>query len=175
SMSKAGVFVLVCVALIMGAIAAALTYITTNGISARARPGAIETAVATRLRSMATPAGARERKNPLEATPLAVAEGRDHYADHCEPCHANNGSGHTEMGRNMYPPVPDMRGKETQSMTDGEIFYIIQQGVRFTGMPGWGGEDEDNWKLVLFIRHLPDLTGKELEFMKEINGQGPEL
>ena len=37
-------------------------------------------------------------------------------------------------------------------------------------MPGWGGEDEENWKLVLFIRHLPKITPKELELMKEVNG-----
>src|SRR5205085_6663700 len=93
----------------------------------------------------------------------------------CSLCHANNGSGNTEMGRNMYPPAPDMRAAGTQNLTDGEIFYIIQQGVRFTGMPGWGGEDEDNWKLVLFVRHLPQLSEKELEFMKEVNEQGPEM
>ena len=41
-------------------------------------------------------------------------------------------------------------------------------------MPGWGGDDEDNWKLVLFVRHLPHLSEKELEFMKEINQQESE-
>jgi len=61
-----------------------------------------------------------------------------------------------------------------KDMTDGELFYIIKNGIRFTGMPGWGGEDEDNWKLVLFIRHLPQLSGQELELMKEVNGQGPQ-
>ena len=67
-----------------------------------------------------------------------------------------------------------MRERETQDLTDGELFYIIKNGIRFTGMPGWGGEDEDNWKLVLFIRRLPQLSPKELELMKEVNGQGPQ-
>jgi hypothetical protein len=67
-----------------------------------------------------------------------------------------------------------MRTADTQNLTDGELFYIVQNGVRFTGMPGWGGADEDNWKLVLFVRHLPQLSANELEFMKEVNGQGPE-
>ena len=62
-----------------------------------------------------------------------------------------------------------MRARGTQDLTDGELFYIIKNGIRFTGMPGWGGSDEDNWKLVLFIRHLPELTSKEVEFMSEIN------
>ena len=74
----------------------------------------------------------------------------------------------------MYPPAPDMRLKDTQDLSDGQLFKIIQDGVRFTGMPGWGGEDEENWKLVLFIRHLPELSAKELELMKETNGQGPQ-
>ena len=58
----------------------------------------------------------------------------------------------------------------TQELTDGEIFYIIKNGIRFTGMPGWGGEDEENWKLVLFIRRLPNLSETERELMKEVNG-----
>ena len=62
-----------------------------------------------------------------------------------------------------------MREPDTQQLTDGELFYIIKNGIRFTGMPGWGGEDEENWKLVLFIRHLPKLSPKEIELMKEIN------
>jgi len=62
-----------------------------------------------------------------------------------------------------------MRERETQELSDGELFYIIKNGIRFTGMPGWGGSAEDNWKLVLFIRHLPQITHKELELMNELN------
>jgi len=62
-----------------------------------------------------------------------------------------------------------MRQSQTQDLSDGELFYLIKNGVRFTGMPGWGGSDEDNWKLVLFIRHLAQLTPMELEFMREVN------
>ena len=65
----------------------------------------------------------------------------------------------------MYPPAPDMREADTQNMTDGELFYIVQNGIRLTGMPVWGsGSDhdaEDSWKLVRFIRHLPKLTVEE--------------
>ena len=73
------------------------------------------------------------------------------------------------MGPNMYPPVPDMRTGFTQELTDGELFYIIKEGIRFSGMPGWGGDDEENWKLVHFIRHLPNLSKEEIDFMEEIN------
>jgi hypothetical protein len=64
-------------------------------------------------------------------------------------------------------------------MTDGEIFYIIKNGVRFTGMPAWGDpesstDDESNWKLVHFIRHLPKLTPHEIQEMERLNPQGHE-
>jgi mono/diheme cytochrome c family protein len=147
---------------------------SSGGFSARAEPGPVETFLARNARRLATPSGAKDLKNPLEPAPLAIAEARDHYADHCAICHANNGSGKTQIGANLYPPAPDMRADSTQRLSDGEIFYIIKNGVRFTGMPGWGGEDEENWKLVLFIRHLPQLSAKELELMKEVNGMEPE-
>jgi mono/diheme cytochrome c family protein len=173
-MSKGTAFLVVCLALLIGAAASVVWFIQTRGFSAREKPGGFETFMAHRLRRLATPAGARSLRNPIEATPLAIAEGRDHFADHCAICHANNGSGKTEIGANMYPPAPDMRTGDTQNLSDGEIFYIIKNGVRFTGMPGWGGQDEDNWELVLFVRHLPQLSQTELELMKEVNGQGPD-
>ena len=142
----------------------------THGFSAREEPMAIEAFIARRLRRLATPPKVRELKNPLQPTALAVAEARDHFADHCAICHANDGSGKAEINDGLYPPAPDLRDEWTQGLTDGEIFAIIRDGIRFTGMPGWGGEDEENWKLVLFIRRLPLLTPEDLQLMKEING-----
>ena len=144
-------------------------HVTTHGFSARERPSALEAAIARRVRALATPSEAKRLENPLAATPLAVAEGRDHFADHCAVCHANDGSGNTVINSGLYPPAPDMREGSTQDLTDGELLYIIKNGIRFTGMPGWGGEDDENWKLVLFIRHLPNLSPEELELMREVN------
>jgi mono/diheme cytochrome c family protein len=102
-----------------------------------------------------------------------LAEARAHFADHCAICHANDGSGNTAIGANQYPPAPDMRQGWVQSLTDGELFYIIHNGIRFTGMPAWGGEDpaedEDSWKLVHFIRRLPQISAQELDEMKKMN------
>src|SRR6266852_4824441 len=110
----------------------------THGFSAREKPTRFEAFLARNARSLATPTDAKKMRNPLSPAPLDIAEGRDHFADHCAICHANNGSGKTEMGSNMYPPAPDMRERETQELLDGELFYIIRNGIRFTGMPGWG-------------------------------------
>ena len=149
--------------------AALYWFVTSHGFSAREKPTWYEAWIARHARRLASEPGARDLKNPLQATVLNVAEARDHFADHCAICHANDGSGKTVIGQNLYPPAPDMRSGTTQELKDGELFYIIKNGIRFTGMPGWGGEDEENWKLVLFIRHLPRITPKELEMMNEVN------
>jgi len=144
--------------------------LTKHGFSAREKPSGIEAFLARKARGLATPAEAKALKNPLPSTPLGIAEGRDHFADHCALCHANTGSGKTMINAGLYPPAPDLRQEETQRLSDGELMYIIKNGIRFTGMPGWGGENEENWKLVLFIRHLPHLTAQELALMTEVNG-----
>jgi mono/diheme cytochrome c family protein len=152
-------------------------YVTSHGFSARAVPNRVEVFLAGKARGLATPSGARQMVNPLEATPLNIAEARGHFADHCAVCHANDGGGRTQINAGLYPPSPDLRSPVTQDLTDGEIFYIIKNGIRFTGMPGWGGEDEENWKLVLFIRRLRELSETERELMEEITGlelAGPE-
>jgi cytochrome c len=106
------------------------------------------------------------------------SEARAHWADHCAGCHANDGSGDTEMGRHTYPPAPDMRLSSTQQLSDGALFYIIQNGIRLSAMCAWGGgsshDAEDSWKLVHFIRHLPRLTFEEKQEMQTLNPKGPE-
>jgi mono/diheme cytochrome c family protein len=119
------------------------------------------------------PSAARERPNPVPSGAEAVEAGLEHFADHCAVCHANDGSGRVEIGENLYPRAPDMRNDETQSLTDGALFYIIEEGVRLTGMPGWKtgtpeGERE-SWRLVHFIRHLPRLTEEERRRMERLN------
>jgi mono/diheme cytochrome c family protein len=153
-----------------------------RGFSARESPSALERLVARRVRAMATPTLAKDRTNPVPDSPNLLAEARAHWADHCAGCHANNGSGDAEMGKRMYPPAPDMRLAETQQMTDGELFFIIQNGIRLTGMPAWGGsnhgahghDEEDSWKLVRFIRHLPQVTAEEEHQMQSLNPKSPD-
>jgi mono/diheme cytochrome c family protein len=165
-MRKAAVLFLL---VILVAIGACYWYLRAHGFSAREQPSSLETVLARNARSLATPAKAKDLKNPIASTPENIAEARDHFADHCAICHGNDGAGKTQINSGLYPAAPDLRSPEAQNLTDGEIFYIIKNGVRFTGMPGWGGEDEENWKLVLFIRHLPQLTPQELKRMQEIN------
>ena len=158
--------------------AGALAYVKYTGLSARATPGALETSVARRLRAAAVPAEYRDRPNPVPRSDETVRLGLAHFADHCATCHANDGSGNTAIGRNLFPPAPDMRQAATQDLTDGELFYIIEEGVRFTGMPAWSSGtpegEELGWQLVHFIRRLPQLTAEEIKLMEEMNPKPPE-
>ena len=146
-----------------------------SGLSARDEPGALEARLARFVRGLAIPDEVRRRANPVSSTPEAMAEARAHFADHCASCHGNDGSGQTALGRRLYPRAPDMRLPATQSMTDGELFHVVENGIRFTGMPGWGGEvsPDASWKLVLFIRHLPRITPEEILEMERLNPKSP--
>jgi mono/diheme cytochrome c family protein len=165
---KAALWVLL--AVVIGGIAYAANLIR-QGFSTQDQPSSLETAIARAVRNWSIPSNTKNAKNPYPATPQNIQSGLEHFADHCAICHANDGSGNTEMGPNMYPEPPDMRLAATQNLTDGEIFYIINNGVRLTGMPGWGRSHtaEETWKLVLLIRHLPQLSPEEKKEMEKLN------
>lgn len=167
--------VLFTVALVLAGVVVCCWFVIRRGFSAREQPSALEAYVARAARRLAAPASVQNEKNPFSASPEVLAEARAHFADHCAACHANNGSGQTAMGQNMYPKPPDMRLKQTQELTDGEIYSIIHNGIRLTGMPAWGEsrDDADSWKLVLFIRHLPQLTPEEEKGMETLNPKSP--
>jgi mono/diheme cytochrome c family protein len=149
-----------------------------DGISARPAPSPMEVALADRLRALAIPSAASARTNPEPETPEVLAEGRAHFADHCASCHANDGTGKTEMGQGLSPRAPDLRSSATQALSDGTLFYIIENGVKLTGMPAWAtgtAEGEAaSWRLVRFIRHLPSLSEAELQQMESLNPKSAE-
>ena len=150
-----------------------IIWLLPGAFSAKGSPSDLEVQLARFARHWATPSDFRDANNPIPAEPKILADALHHFADHCATCHANDGSGKTPMGPNFYPPVPDLRDPIIQAMSDGELFYVIHYGVRFTGMPAWGdGEpekDTESWKLVHFIRHLPHITPEEIRMMKTMN------
>ena len=145
----------------------------TTGFSAKAEPNRLEVFMARLVRYLAIPLEHRNRANPVPMTPEVLQEGLVHFADHCATCHANDGSGQTPIGKNVYPKALDLRESATQLMSDGELFWVIRNGIRFTAMPAWANgepdQDIDSWKLVHFIRYLPKLSPDELERMKSLN------
>ena len=154
----------------------AVIFLKATGLSARATPGAVETAVARRLRALAVPSDYSRLINPVLVNEESIGDGMAHFADHCAQCHANDGSG-AEIGKGMFPPTPDLKASATQSLGDGDLFYVIEHGVRFTGMPAFGTgtleAEESSWHLVNFIRHLPKLTPQEVEEMAAMNPRPP--
>jgi predicted CXXCH cytochrome family protein len=126
---------------------------------ARAEPSALEVQIATWLLHVSVPASAKNLANPLgeKADPSTVAAGRDLFRQKCELCHAYDGAGKTEIGSGAFPRPPALRVVAT-SMSDGEIFYHIRNGIRNTGMPAWNMPDNQIWQLVAYIRNLPNVA-----------------
>jgi len=176
---KRGPLFLVVGLAVLGLAVALVVSILHDGLSSRATPTKLEILVARSARHLAIPSRARLAQNPVLDSPEDMRDARLHFADHCAICHGNDGSGQTIVGSGLYPKPPDLRYPDTQNLTDGEIFWIIENGVRFTGMPAFGdggehGGDQDSWKLVHFIRHLPHLTAAELIEMERYNPKGPD-
>jgi mono/diheme cytochrome c family protein len=178
---KIGTLLLVLLVVALGLIAAAAVSVLHDGLSSRAKPSALETAIARSARKMAAPSGAHNTRNPVPDSAEVQREARLHFADHCAICHGNDGSGETMLGSGLYPKPPDLRAEETQKLSDGDIFWIIENGVRLTGMPAFGGtgsehdhDVEDTWKLVHFIRHLPALSAEEKLQMEKYNPKNPD-
>jgi mono/diheme cytochrome c family protein len=167
--------VLILAIVVIGGVAAYT--VVRRGLGAHEEPSRVEKMAARAMRHLATPQAVRTRRNPVQATDGVIEQALEHYADHCAVCHANDGSGDTEIGRGLFPRAPDMRGADTQSLTDGELFSIIEHGIRLTGMPAWGtgtAEGElDSWGLVHFIRGLPKLSPTDIERMERLNPKTP--
>src|SRR5262245_25547812 len=174
---RAVVLIVVAVLLVVAAIGAAGgAYVVSTGLKAQPEPGAMETRVARTIRGFAIPREVKARSNPIGTSAEALKPGLEHFARYCAMCHGNDGSGQgAAIGRGLFPKPPDMRAAATQSLTDGEIFYIIENGVRFTGMPAFGSGKPDPagekqvWQLVRFIRHVPQITPDEIDWMKSLN------
>ena len=165
---------LLVLSLAMSVIVGILAYtVARRGLSAHDEPSRVEALLAGVMRRLATPEATRGRRNPVEATDAVVEQALAHYADHCAACHASDGGGDTEIGRGLYPRVPDMRGADTQSLSDGELFSIIEHGIRLTGMPAWGtgtpDGERDSWGLVHFVRRLPRLSPDDIERIEALS------
>src|SRR2546423_15391604 len=172
------VMIIVAVALFGLVVAVAGSFLH-DGLSSRATPTKFEITVARNARHLAIPSNARLAQNPLLVSSEDLRDARLHFADHCAVCHANDGGGQTMIGSGLYPKPPDLRLRDTQDLTDGELFWIIENGVRFTGMPafsnsGGHGGMVGSWKLVYFFPPLPPLTSAGPNQIGGHNPQSPD-
>src|ERR1700729_336693 len=149
--------------LLLGVVCAGL--LKWRGFRATSTPSAFETAAARSLRDFAIPGAERHRKNPDTNDWTAIQQGREDFLARCASCHGVDARGRTPIGANVYPRVPDLHSDATQNLTDGEIHYIIENGIQLAGMPAMvssnGDSAVESWKLVSYIRSLRPLASGE--------------
>ena len=120
-------------------------------------PGSTESKVMKAVKQKIT-VGGKNDVNPVPATAENLADGREHFAHHCGICHGLDGEATgVPFANKMAPPIPSFSSKDVQDYTDGQLKWIIENGIDPSGMPAWKGTltDQEMWTLVNFIRHLP--------------------
>ena len=172
-MNRLGRFLVLALSLVGAAAIAGVARFASIGVSARPDPSRTEMRSARAVRHLLIPRAARTRANPVEPSSEVLTEARAHFADHCASCHGNDGKGKTAHGARMFPRAPDLTAQATQSLSDGELFWIVENGVRMTGMPAFGSDDPaddaESWGLVRFVRTLPRIGAAELAEMERLN------
>lgn len=135
-------------------------------VGADVKPGFIERKLAPWARDQSVGARAPKVKNPYASDPTAVATGFDHYRENCVMCHGAPGVEAAELSKGLNPSAPSLA--EEDDTPDGELFWVVKHGIRMTPMPAFGPthSDEEIWKIVAFIRHLPNLTARERDALK---------
>jgi mono/diheme cytochrome c family protein len=120
-------------------------------------PGKFETRSVQWVKHHVTVRGKAQR-NPLAATQENIQAGRQAFGDYCVVCHGRDGQNTgVPFAEKMSPPVPSLAGAEVQSYSDGQLKWVIDNGISPSGMPSSRGilSDEEVWQIILYIRHLP--------------------
>jgi mono/diheme cytochrome c family protein len=131
--------------------------------SASTPPGRLEQRLATFALNRSIERHAPKVANPLARSPAAVAAGLVLFRTHCVDCHGAPGVDPTEAGASLNPPAPGLTLARVQARSDGELKWIVSNGVRMTGMPAFGASrnEEEVWQLVAALRRLPHLSPEE--------------
>jgi len=140
--------------LVLFAGGAILTFILGCGVT---KPGSIESRVAKEIKSNVT-IGGKDDKNPIAYSEAVAEAGGGHFQHHCQICHGLDGQNTgVPFAEQMPPPVADLASKDVQEYADGQLKWIIQNGIAPSGMPAWKGilDDDEMWKIVHYMRHLP--------------------
>jgi mono/diheme cytochrome c family protein len=145
-------------------------------------PNKVESTVANEAKHEVT-VGGKDVKNPIAYTAEAAKEGGEHFQHHCQICHGLDGqTTGVPFASKLQPPVADLAAKDVQDYSDGQLKWVIENGIAYTGMPGWKGilTDEEMWNMVHYIRHLPakgslgdpDIYKEEAEEHEHMQGAG---
>lgn len=102
--------------------------------------------------------GNKKQKNPIAVTPQSIADGKEAFSHYCVACHGLDGQNTgVPFADRMAPPVPSLASKQVQDYTDGQLKWIVDNGIWPSGMPGSKGilSDDEIWSIVIYLRHLP--------------------
>ncbi|MEP6471877.1 MAG: cytochrome c [Acidobacteriota bacterium] len=161
--------------LLVAAGAAAVVYTGSFNTSAEIAPGKMERTLAEFALNKSVARRAPSRKNPLPATPETLRGGLAHFRENCVVCHGAPGVDPGEIGQGLNPGAPDLTLPRVQARSDGQLYWLVDEGIRMSGMPAFGptyGEKE-LWQIVAFLRHLPEITEEEkAQLQREKNGSG---
>jgi len=148
--------------------AAAILYTGSFNTSAEKPPSRMEKRIATFALNKSVERRAPNRKNPLPATPENLRGGLAHFRENCVVCHGAPGVDPGEIGQGLNPGAPDLTLPRVQARTDGQLFWLVDEGIKMTGMPAFGPTHDENeiWKIVAFLRHLPEITPEETAQLK---------
>ena len=142
--------------LVVVLIAVAIALMRFN-LSALQEPGRLETSVANWSTQLLIRRASRHGIPPRpQDTQASVRSGNTLYSSECGLCHGSDGRTPSPMGRWMYPRAADLTSEQVQRYSDQELFWIIQNGIRFTGMPAFGKVESGDhiWNLVDYVRTL---------------------
>jgi hypothetical protein len=130
--------------------------------SALRKPGGMERKLAGHITSKWIRGHASEQPNPFRPTPENLKAGQEDFEEHCSGCHGINGDGENRFEADFYPPIAKLT-EEAQEWSDGELYFIIVNGISMTGMPGFGKNhsSKEIWGMVLWVRHLAQLSPPE--------------
>jgi mono/diheme cytochrome c family protein len=120
-------------------------------------PGKVETAVITKAKHELT-VGNRTQRNPIAFSQASLADGKEAFSHYCVACHGMDGQNTgVPFADRMSPPVPSLASKTVQSYTDGQLKWVIDNGIAPSGMPGAKEvlSDDEQWSIIIFLRHLP--------------------
>jgi mono/diheme cytochrome c family protein len=120
-------------------------------------PGKLETRIMTAAKHRLL-VGGNESKNLLPATAENITEGRQNFSHYCYACHGLDGQATgVPFAEAMSPPVPSLASPEVQAYSDGQLYWVIKNGLWPSGMPAAKGilSDEEIWSIVVYVRHLP--------------------
>jgi mono/diheme cytochrome c family protein len=115
----------------------------------------------------------------VEAPPLdreeMVRAGFRHYREMCVGCHLAPGIESSEMREGLMPRPPELK-EAAKEWRPAELFWVIKNGIKMTGMPAWGKShsDGDIWNIVAFLQRLPEMTAEQYKAMDAALGPNEE-